>query len=163
MQTFEIHITGDERIVQAANQRDIKNITIHLLKPNKEVLRTEFMTSFIVKKENYQECKEYVVELARELSQHSDIIRVKIESPIYDEYVKDSLYIESHFEAKDDRFPMSRNIRKETILATDRAYDNYDEFIKNNKGRDLELCLYDTFVQEDADWFSLYEGMKNGR
>jgi hypothetical protein len=44
-------------------------------------------------------------------------------------------------------------------MVTDREYDkqNYFEFRQKWGHEDIELCLYDTFITEDKDWFSLYE------
>ena len=46
METFEIHITGTSDINEQLDKLAIKNIVIDLLTPNKEVLRTEYMSSF---------------------------------------------------------------------------------------------------------------------
>ena len=159
MEIFEIHITGDKSILSAATELGLKTITIDLLTPRKEKMRQEFMTSQIEKKENYQQCREYVKQLVESLkAKNVQIIRVKIESPDYAHYRAQSLYMESHFEALDSAFPMSQNVRKSTILATDREYSQakYDDFHERYADKELELCLYDSFVEEDKDWFDLY-------
>ena len=117
------------------------------------------MTSQIFRFETYGECKSYVDGIVQKLKDLGvEIIRVKIESPDYDHYRAQSCYMESHFEGADCIYPMSRNVRKTTILQTDREYDkeNYDVFHKKYENVELELCLFDTFVEEDLDWFSLY-------
>lgn len=158
MEHFEIHITGDPAIIDAAEELSIKTIVIDLLGPDQKRLRTEYMTSFIEKRDSYESCRNFVEEIVQKLKQKVDIIRVKIESPYYPHYEKQSLYIESHFDALDNKLPMSQNVRKTNILATDREYDKlkYEEFRNKYQGVDVELCLYDSFVKEDKDWFDAY-------
>lgn len=161
MKTFEIHITGaDESINKELDSLGIKNIVVELLHPDKTVLRTEYMSSFISKHETADDCMEMVRTLTQ-IVMYSKIIRVKIESPVYDEYIEKSLYMESHFIPKSDdaTYPLSRNARSGKIMGTDREYDisKYGEFMEKWKGEDLELCLVDSFVEEDADWFALYK------
>lgn len=156
METFEIHITGSYGINAELDRLGIKNIVIDLLKPNKRVLRTEYMSSFISKHTNLAECRKYVDSILPNLS--SDIIRVKIESPYYEHYKEQSLYMESHFKPFNDEYPISRNARSGKELATDRTYyeKDYPAFIDKWKHEDVEMCLVDTFVEEDEDWFNLY-------
>lgn len=156
---FEVHITGDESIIQVAQTLGLKTISIDLLKPDKSRLRTEYMTSQVFRFGSYNECKFYIDCRVKELEKHGvQIIRVKIESPDYPHYRSQSCYMESHFNDRDGTFPMSRNLRKTSVLATSREYDKnkYDEFHELYKDVELELCLFDSFVGEDADWFSLY-------
>lgn len=159
-EVFEVHITGDKRIFAEAAQLGIKTISICLLRPDRSYLRSEFMTSQIFRFENYDACKVHVDKLVSALKQAGvKILRVKIESPYYEHYREQSLYMESHFEATDNQFPISKNARKDTYLATDRVYEHggYDAFREKHKdSKELELCLYDSDVNEDADWFDLY-------
>jgi hypothetical protein len=159
MEVFEVHVTGDESIHAVAKELGVKTIAVELLRPDKSLLRTEHMTSLIVKRDSYQDCKRYVENLVTSLLD-SDvaILRVKIESPYYAHYKDQSLYMESHFESDEMFFPTSRNARKQKLLATDREYDKerYGKFIEKYKNLELELCLYDSFVSEDLDWFQLY-------
>jgi hypothetical protein len=159
METFEIHITGEEGINAELDALGIKNIVVDLLKPNGEVLRTEYMSSFISKHNSLIECKEMVADLLLKLK--TKLIRIKIESPYYEKYVEKSLYMECHFEPTNTySLPVSRNAKSKKLMATDRTYhhDRYDLFINFYKstGADIELCLHDTFVNEDKDWFDLY-------
>jgi hypothetical protein len=57
---------------------------------------------------------------------------------------------------------MSRNKNKATILATDREYkiENYEFFRRRYKDVVVELCLYDSHIKEDQDWFNLYKELK---
>lgn len=165
MEVFEVHITGNDRIHDVAKRHNLKTITIDLLKPDRSYLRTEHMTSLIFKygdNHSYQECYRNVVSLVHNfLSADVPIYRTKIECPFYEHYADQSLYMESHFEAENNNFPMSRNQRKETILATDRTYNQfeYNTFRRRHstEGKELELCLFDNFSDEDKDWFDLYQ------
>jgi len=51
-----------------------------------------------------------------------------------------------------------RNAKSSKLLATDRTYDKkeYQAFIEKWKGEDVEMCLLDTWIEEDKDWFELY-------
>ena len=161
MKTFEIHITGDESINDVLTAMNIKNIIVELLHPDGTSLRTEYMSSFVEKHLNYNDCYDRILALATKLkSEHNiDIIRVKIECPYYEEYVPKSKYIESHFIPKDSKYPISRNKRSGKLMGTDREYDSskYQEFIEKWQGEDVELCVFDTFVEEDFDWMNLYK------
>ena len=166
MEIFEVHITGDESIIASATSLGVKTISVDLLKPDQTSLRTEHMTSQVYKFPTYLECKQHVDKLVEQLTGLGvSIQRVKIESPIYDHYIKDSLYVESHFPATDWSYPVSRNVRKTELLATDREYNQagYDSFRELHKGRDLELCLYDNNPQEDMDWLMIYTAWNSAR
>lgn len=157
MEVFEIHITGSSSINKEFDNLGIKNIIIDLLKPNKDHLRTEFMSSFISKHKDLDECKTYINSILAQLS--SEIIRVKIESPFYEHYRDKALYVESHFKPYNAEFPISRNAKSNKELATDRTHNSkeFDIFREKWKNEDVEMCLYDTFVEEDKDWFELYQ------
>lgn len=163
MEVFEVHITGDKSIHKVAKSFDHKTITIDLLNPDKSVLREEHMTSIIYKYSfpvSYELCKRLVLQIANVYAKMGvNIVRVKIESAPYDHYMDQSLYMESHFISDEFHLPTSRNQRKSTFLATDRTYEKskYKEFSERYKGTELELCLYDSFVEEDTDWFDAYE------
>ena len=154
METFEIHITGTEEIIKRANELQIKSIIIDLLKPDRSVLRSEFMTSHVKKFNDYAECYNYTMDLASRLG---NVIRVKIESPYYNKYLNQCLYLESHFISDKMVHPTSKNRIKDKLLATARTYakDTFGEFINNYD--EIEMCLFDDFVSEDSDWFVLYD------
>lgn len=162
---FEIHITGDESIHRLAKAYGHKTIAIDLLRPDYSTIRTEHMTSLILKypfrTEAYDDCKKLVDKIVdRYLADGLKIERVKIESPVYDYYEEESLYIETHFESNDTFYPISRNKKKTVCLATDREYNqyNYWNFKEKHEGKEMELCLYDTNQLEDIDWLKLFEG-----
>jgi hypothetical protein len=165
MEVFEIHITGDESIHRLAKKYDHKTIAIDLLRPDYSCIRTEHMTSFILKYPfqtlAYDSCKLLVDNIVRCYEADGlKIARVKIESPFYDYYIEQSLYIESHFTTDGTYYPISRNQKKTACLATDREYDQdlYWDFKQKHEGKELELCLYDTFPREDLDWLMMFEG-----
>lgn len=160
MEVFEVHITGDKSILEHGEALGVKTIAVDLLRPDKSLLRSEYMTSIIMKCTNYETCKQQVCELSDKLlARGVGIIRTKIECPPYQHYLGSSLYAESHFKTTSyDDFPVSRNQKKDYLLATDRTYDKgeYSEFMKLHEDDELELCLFDSFIDEDLDWLSLW-------
>jgi hypothetical protein len=157
METYEIHITGEHGINAELDGLGVKNIVVDLLRPDLSLLRTEYMSSFISKHNNINECEAHVKELVGKLK--TKILRVKIESPYYAHYLDRSLYLESHFKPFDERYPISRNARSGKLMGTDRTYDKgqYDAFMEKWQTEDREMCLLDTFVEEDFDWFAFYQ------
>lgn len=153
MELFEIHLTGNRSIIERCKPLQLKTIMVDLFDRNKQYMRTEYMTSIAKKFENYAVCKSYVDVLVDYL-QDSEICRVKIECPYYDHYVNQSIYIETHFKSDDASLPLSRNKNKDYFLATDREYaqQNYSKFRDKYYGKELELCLFDSFPEEDKDW-----------
>jgi hypothetical protein len=175
---FEIHITalsqhddptgmGMANFHSAAHYKGLRTISVELLHPNLTVLRTEDMTSHRAEFETFEECKEFVDIMADHLHMAAGVVRVKIESPYYPEYVGKSCYIESHWtpEILTEDYPLSRSCHKRhKILATAREYDQskFEEFNETWKGKGIvELCLYDSFVKEDKDWFDLYQKVEH--
>jgi hypothetical protein len=156
---FEIHITGDESIMEVGPQLGMKTIAIDLLKPNKELLRTEYMTSDVKKLSNFALCKSHVFWVVEQFESFGvKIHRVKIECPFYDHYLHSGRYIESHFPTTDIVYPISRNQKKTTISATAREYDQtqFTAFAKKWVDVTVEICLYDSNVEGDKDWFDLW-------
>ncbi len=166
MEIFEIHITGNDHIHYVANSYGIKTIKLDLLRPNGSVIKTEHMTSFVGEYNNLWECVNSVAGLRDLLNKNGcEVARVKIECPVsYDKYLDVSLYIETHFNQMGiaSIYPASKNKEKESVTGTDRAYGvkNYPKFKEKWHNQILELCLYDTFVKQDEDWFKEWE-MKN--
>lgn len=154
---FEIHITGEKNILKELDSWGIKNITVELLKPNLNVLREEYMSSYIITC-NYDEIHGRVLTLLNAL--HSKIFRVKIECPPRRELFPLSIYMESHFTTNINKvYPASRNKKSKKIMCTDREYNknNYTKFMQKYKGiADVELCIFDSWKEEDLDWFNLY-------
>lgn len=171
---FEIHITGDASIHRACKEiygDDIINtITVDLLKPNGSLLRSEHMTSQVLRCKDFYECMKDVGNIVKELDlAGTDIKRAKIECPAKSEYWKYFglvHYIEAHYNPDilkcSSLSPISQKVGKDTKLATDRTYDRnrFIDFINiytNTKIKlDLELCLFDSNVNEDKDWFDEY-------
>ena len=94
MRKFEVHITGDSNINSELDSLGIKNIIVDLLDKDCKFVRREYMSSFITEANTYEECKMRVDNLVNKLK--SKIIRVKIESPAYEDYFERAVYIESH-------------------------------------------------------------------
>lgn len=158
MEVFEVHITGDESIHVAA--QPVKTIAVQLLNPAGQIIRTEHMTSMRMRADNYEMCLAEVEKLVVSLSSRGvKICRIKIECPFYAHYSGQARYIESHFETTEFILPVSRNAKKTTLLATDRTYDHaeFDSFAQRYHGAEVELCLFDSWVGEDQDWFDLYK------
>ena len=156
MKNFEIHITGEKSILTYS---DMKTIGVRLLRPDLSVIRTEYMTSHRAKFESYRECKDFVDFHVKRIEKISPIVRVKIETPYYEEYVKDSLYMESHFRTNDNKYALSQNEKKDYMLGTDRTYNpnQYCEFKNLWYNAEVELCVFDSFPQEDEDWLNLWK------
>jgi hypothetical protein len=161
---FEVHITGDSSILKHACSLGIKTIEVDLLRPNLSKMRTEYMTSYIFSRELYSTALESVFNTTLSLTKLGvDVERVKIECPYINEYIKQSLYLESHWDINgiptDKTFPLSKNRNKHNrYLATDRTYDSskYEDFKEKYKMVVTELCLFDSNLVEDFDWFKEY-------
>jgi len=169
---FEIHMTAaDDSIHEAADDLKIKTIAVNLLRPDLSILRTEHMTSHAQDFSDFDECKKFVNDLAFKFRNRGiEMVRTKIETPFSSSVACNSVYIESHWKQiiSGNYFghrcsPLSQNQNKlgsDKYLATDRLYDRkyfdlFNDAYKNNAT--VELCLYDSFVEEDADWFNLYD------
>lgn len=155
---FEIHITGDSSELNATlTDLGIKNIIVELLKPDNSVLRTEHMSSF-VRNMRYNEIHQFVLDLVTKLAKQHNIIRVKIESPPILELFPMSLYVESHFIPRSNKYALSRNVKSGKLMGTDREYNKneYQTFLDKWQNEDCELCVFDSFKEEDFDWLSLY-------
>jgi hypothetical protein len=133
---FEVHITGEKGINEELDALSIKNIVVELLHPDLSVYRTEYMSSFVIDKPTYQDCKDYVDYIVNQLK--SKIIRVKIECPFDVKLIERSLYIEAHFDHKYNLtlpipyylYPLSRNAKSGRVMGTSREYDKslFEEF-----------------------------------
>ena len=153
---FEIHIAGRSKdILDEFDKVGIKNIAVELLRPDESVIRTEYMSSFI-QKCFYTEIHDYVLYLLNRIK--SPVLRVKIECPPIEELFPLSLYIESHKQEKSRVLPTSRNVKSGKYMTTKREYSKplYKEFIEANKGTEVELCIFDSWKEEDFDWFECY-------
>jgi len=163
MEIFEIHITGNKYIHEVGRQLGIKTIEIELLNPKKEIITTEHMTSIVHQSENYLSCKKYVDKLVNQLLP-CNVTRVKIECPWYEQYLKDTVYVESHFpplfplEIMPPIWPMSRNVKSGKMICTLREYKELELFKYwcMNQSLELEMCVYDTNVNQDNYWFETW-------
>ena len=123
-----------------------------------EVLREEYMSSIVKRFNNRIDCELWVHELVRDIMLECQVIRVKIECPYYLKYKDIACYIESHTETTEALLPISRNKKSGKLMNTDRCYDKslFPDFnVKYQGNADVELCIYDSFIKEDEDWFKL--------
>ena len=118
-----------------------------------------------MKFEDYDKCKKWTDKLVSDLlDEEISILRVKIEVPYNHKYIFQSIYIEAHFIPKDWGFPVSKNVGSQKLLATAREYDNTKFASFNEKWKtdhslmlpEIELCLFDSYVEEDKEWFKVY-------
>lgn len=163
MEKFEIHITGSENILEELSKLQIKSIEIDLLKPDKSVLRRQHMSSTVQEFKNLSDATKWTESLSAMLETKGvQIIRKKIESPIYEHYLSTALYMETHWRTSGwGSQVLSEIVHSGKMIATDRLYRIRDTelikaFLKRHSLRQIELCLYDTFISEDYDWFNLY-------
>lgn len=164
METFEIHITGsDEKIIDQLNTLGIKSIQVALLSPEGYIFRTEYMSSTVQKFKNVDECIKWVDGLTLMLEARGiKIVRKKIECPYYEHYLGRTLYMESHWKIENlnCKFPISENLKSGKLMATDRTYnkDIFNWFLceYNVEDKEVEMCLLDTYISEDFDWFNFY-------
>jgi hypothetical protein len=162
METFEFHITGEgPHIHFAAEKLGLRTIEIDLLTPKGEVIRSEHMTSHVGKFPNLKHALEALNNYRFWLTaQGVKILRMKLESPIYNHYVDRSLYMETHFKDKSFTWPTSKTKHSQKLVATSRIYSKKDygafEKVHKPQGHELELCLYDSNSNEDKDWLDLW-------
>ncbi len=159
-EVFEIHITGDESIHEVAATLCLKTIRVELLRPDGTILRTEHMTSHVARFGDWWACEKHVKLIVGCMRQSGvEVYRVKVETPFYPHYESMSKYVESHFVATDWSCPVSRNAKKTTLLGTMREWkhEKFASFRDDQKGRDLELCIYDDNPGQDADWMDCYQ------
>lgn len=174
---FEIHITGESGIHFACKNLGIKTIVIDLIKPVKSKygpeiyynsLQREHMTSFTFSGEKEDVFKE-TLRVVGEISKYDNarISRIKIESMFFSTLINESLYMETHFYSDEFKLPTSINMTKRMAgeevepskyLATDRTYNKsrYFEFMDKYSNNDIELCIFDSFVDGDKSWFDFY-------
>ena len=166
MKLFEIHITGkDNSILKEFENLGLKTLSINLLDSNHNIVGNEYMCCIQKKFKTYEECQEYVGSLLLKLK--SKIVRVKIESAYYKEYLDKAIYAETHFIPKLKtllpvaKFPTVYNIKSKKYVSTVRIYTKeYFEILKNNsryKKGEFELCLFDSNPKFDDYWLSFYK------
>jgi hypothetical protein len=164
MTLYEIHITGEPSIIDELSKLNIKNITVELYAPNGIILRKEYMSSFVEKFSTYRECVDFVNTLLQSLT--SKVIRAKIETPYDEKLLPFCYYVETHYPFTGCYdYPVSRNVESEKMMCTERSYmwgssgSTVPEAVSKwkSEGKEIEMCLYDSFMDEDSDWFDLYK------
>lgn len=165
MEIFEFHIYINDKVADkffhVCNTFDIKKLEIMSLDKDNNGIKVEYMTSFVRKLKNYREAFLLVNAMDEYLGKLGCLsYRKKIESPYYEHYVNLSLYLETHFESSNFELPTSKNVLKNKLIATDRELnkDRYSDFLSLHQslGREIEMCLYDTNMTSDKEWFDAY-------
>lgn len=163
MKLFEIHITGkDKSILKEFEKLGLKTLYIMLLDNKLQNVGFEHMCCIQKKFKTYEECKQYVDNLLLKLK--SEIVRVKIESAYYKEYVDKAIYAETHYIPNEPGiYPTVRNIKSKKYVSTMRTYDkSHFETLRTKSKKHLnnaefELCLYDSNLNFDDYWLSFYK------
>lgn len=166
MKLFEIHITGkDDSILKEFESLGLKTLSINLLDSNHNIVGNEYMCCVQKKFKTYEECQEYVGSLLLKLK--SKIVRVKIESAYYKEYIDKAIYAETHFIPKLKtkiavcKYPTVYNIKSKKYVSTIRTYKKeFFNKLKNSpvsKKGEFELCLFDSNPSFDDYWLSFYK------
>lgn len=160
MRTFEVHITGEEAILEEFKFLGIKTLEVELLDREERVVGKEYMCSLVLKAENLPECKQMVATILTQIK--SEVFRIKIETPFYLDYLLDAVYVEVHFPKVDTVHPFVRNVSSNKFVSTKREYNVHkflqlrNEFINYPKA-EFELCLYDSNVNFDNHWIKHFE------
>jgi hypothetical protein len=163
MKLFEIHITGkDDSILKEFENLGLKTLSINLLDSNHNIVGNEYMCCVQKKFKTYEECQDYVGSLLLKLK--SKVVRVKIESAYYKEYVDKAIYAETHFVPTIICInPTVYNIKSKKHVSTIRTYDkSHFEALRVRSKRylnnaEFELCLYDSNPKFDDYWLSFYK------
>lgn len=162
MKLFEIHITGDSSLILAEFEAmGHKTLSINLLNPMHNAIGYEYMCCIQQKFETYEKCLEFTLELTAKIK--SGVARVKIESPMYHEYMDKAIYAEAHFIPEEPcTLPTVYNKNSKKFVSTERTYDK-DKFLDLNTKyvninySEVELCLFDSNPQFDDFWLSHYK------
>lgn len=159
---FEIHITGNEAIHEAAKKIGLRTITIDLLTPEGNILRTEHMTSEVRDFASFTHALCATGTWKFGLIAHgAKVFRTKVEAPPLETFFEQAIYVESHFPSNLFLFPTSRSHHKMKNLATAREYDHkkYRNFVAEHSkaGHEVEVVLHDSWQEEDEDWFRLWD------
>lgn len=161
MKIFEIHITGkDSSIIEEFHNLGYKTLTIQLLSPECEVVGYEYMCAIQGKFELYEQCLEFTLDLITRIK--SEIVRVKIESPFYQEYIEKAIYAEVHFvPLTPGLLPTVYNANGNKYVTTERIYDKEEFTLLMEKYSEIksefELCLFDSNPEFDDRWLSFYK------
>ncbi len=157
-ETFEIHITGDDKIHEAAGEWGLKTIQVELFRPDGTSLRIEHMTSIVKKFDFYEAALRWTINAVGRLKENCEITRVKIESPPYPHYLFLAKYAEVHFKDNSFKYPTSKQPSKNYYLATERVNMKFYDWLRSKwPNEQLEICLFDDNMAEDMDWLELWQ------
>lgn len=161
MEIFEIHITGEEKIIEVLKSMNIKTLHAELKNPLNETIGVEYMSSFTQEFNNYELCKKWVDNLVNELIfKDVKLYRVKIECPyFYNHYKEMAVYLECHFPTTEfnKQYPFVLNVNSKKYVSTDRVYlkSEFEPFIQKwgqVHHSEIEYCLFDDNVRHDDLW-----------
>jgi hypothetical protein len=155
---FEVHITGEPSIIEEFDKLGIKSIKVELISPENKVMQVEHMSSFVVNYDNIIDFSFYLQDLIYTIK--SKIIRIKVEIPgFHREFDQQALYIESHFNPINSIYPISQNLNSGKLLGTAREVnkDKFNLFRSIWRDKEIELCIYDTNINFDLEWFKSYK------
>lgn len=163
----EIHITGDEKLLDYCQRFNIKCLTIENLGPGSQVLSREYITSINKKFEEAQDAYWYMIGLCEDMKRKAvKTIRGKIETPFYPETsYTDAIYLECHYSGfcvnHSFYHPQSRKIPDtQPYMKTVRCYDKskFEEFVTVWKGvAEIEACVFDSSpILHDKKWFDAW-------
>jgi hypothetical protein len=164
MNNYEFHITAPKDAIVMLNTsplalQQIPIIAFELLNQGKEVIQTDWMTSY---KASFGSDELAIGHIGYLLSRFNstNIHRVKIEREFKPELPHSGIYIETHFDLPEDlptesfrSHSVSRNLFTGELAGTKRRYKKtFTDFALENEGKKLEVCILDTNISHDAKW-----------
>lgn len=164
----EIHITGDEKLLDYCQRFNIKCLTIENLGPGSQVLSREYITSINKKFEESQDAYWYMIGLCEDMKRKTiKTIRGKVEVDYAAIANLPILYLECHFNCgqlgdSDNLYlPLSRKVPQDSpYMKTARCYKakNFAKFIETYRDIDnIEACVFDSSpVLHDKKWFDAW-------
>jgi hypothetical protein len=157
---YEFHITANEHSIKALSEFGIPIIGIAMLDKDGFEIQRDWMTTITKSFHSQENAISYLGSILQKI-QGTPIFRVKIETP-YEEGLDLNRfkYIETHNKIVQRPIyymPTSKNIITEELIETHRCYnvEKFERFAQSYGGK-VELCVMDTNIQHDYEWFKLY-------
>lgn len=158
---YEFHITAYESSIRELSKYDIPFIGIEALAMSGIAVQWDWMTSY----SNFFPSKESAINyigVLLEKIKNTPIYRVKVETPYESDLnFEEFRYIETHLNSVDNNLPKSKNIITNEIISTDRTYNfkEFKSFAERYRTSKVELCVMDTNVYHDHNWFRFYDSI----
>lgn len=138
--------------------QQIPVIAFELLNQRKEVIQTDWMTSYKASFDSDELAIGHIGYLLSHFNR-TTLNRVKIEREFKPKFPYSGIYIETHFDLPDDLptesfrgHNVSRNLFTGKLAGTKRSYKKpFIDFASENEGK-KEVCILDTNVGHDAKW-----------